>query len=147
MAYRARVADKLMRRSADQLVSTAGAVITGLANNPAFPAPTVDLKALQAAADDLNAALAAQAHGGAAATAEKRNKQEVLIALRHELNSAGQVATLISYFVSPNQKTGPRFRDQSPCVRSRFYRRERSHENGIVELMSVCSRSVIANSR
>ncbi len=29
----------------------AGAVITGLTNNPAFPAPTVDLKAVQTAAD------------------------------------------------------------------------------------------------
>jgi hypothetical protein len=37
----------------------AGAVCTGLTNNPAFPAPTVDLRAVQAAADDLNAALAA----------------------------------------------------------------------------------------
>jgi hypothetical protein len=31
---------------------------------------------VQAAADDLNAALAAQAHGGTAATAEKKNKHE-----------------------------------------------------------------------
>jgi hypothetical protein len=57
----------------------AGAVIAGLTNNPSFPAPTVDLKAVQAAADDLNAALAAQALGGSAATAEKNNKQEALI--------------------------------------------------------------------
>jgi hypothetical protein len=42
----------------------ADAVITGLTNNPAFPAPPVDLKILQAAAADLKAALAAQAHGG-----------------------------------------------------------------------------------
>ena len=60
MAYRARVADKLVRQSADQLVTMAGAVVTGLTNNSAFPAPAVDLKALQAAADDLNAALAAR---------------------------------------------------------------------------------------
>ena len=39
MAYRARVADKLVRQSADQLVTTAGAVITGLTNNSAFPVP------------------------------------------------------------------------------------------------------------
>ncbi len=38
-------------------------VVAGLANNAAFPAPTVDFKAVQAAAVDLNAALAAQAHG------------------------------------------------------------------------------------
>ena len=102
MAYRARVADKLMRQSADQLVTTAGAVITGLTNNPSFPAPTVDLKAVQAAADDLNAALAAQPHGGAAATAEKKNKREVLIALLRKLahyvedNCGNDFAVLLS---------------------------------------------------
>ena len=72
---RARVADRLQRQSAEQLVTMAGAVVAGLTNNPAFPAPTVDLKTLQAATDDLNAALVAQAHGGAKATAEKNNKQ------------------------------------------------------------------------
>jgi hypothetical protein len=85
LPQRARVADRLKKQSAEQLVIMAGAVITGLTNNPAFPAPTVDLKAVQAAADDLNAALAAQTHGGSAATAEKNNKQEALIALLHKL--------------------------------------------------------------
>ncbi len=56
----------------EQLDTTVGAVITGLTNNPAFPAPTVDLKAVQAVADALNAALASQAHGGTPATAERR---------------------------------------------------------------------------
>jgi hypothetical protein len=80
----------------------AGAVITGLTNNPAFPAPTVDLKAVQAAADDLNAALAAQPHGGTAATAEKNNKQEALIALLRKLkhyvedNCRNDLAVLLS---------------------------------------------------
>jgi hypothetical protein len=37
--------------------------------NSDSPAPTVDIKAVQAVADDLNAALAAQEHGGTAATA------------------------------------------------------------------------------
>jgi hypothetical protein len=32
----------------------AGAVIAGLTDDPAFPAPTVDLKILKAAADCLN---------------------------------------------------------------------------------------------
>jgi hypothetical protein len=80
----------------------AGAVITGLTNNLAFPAPTVELKAVQAAADDLNAALAAQTHGGAAATAEKNNKQEALIVLLRKLkhyvedNCGNDVAVLLS---------------------------------------------------
>ena len=64
----------------------AGAVVTGLTNNPAFPAPTVDLKAVQAAVDQLNVALVAQAGGGGTtATAEKRNKQEALISLLRKL--------------------------------------------------------------
>ena len=102
MPQHARVADRLQRQSAEQLVTMAGAVITGLTNNPAFPAPTVDLKALQAAADDLNAALAAQTHGGAAATAEKKNKQEALITLLRKLkhyvedNCGNDVAVLLS---------------------------------------------------
>jgi hypothetical protein len=54
-------------------------------NNPAFPAPTVDLKAVQAAVDELNAALVAQACGGTTATAEKKNKQEALISLPRKL--------------------------------------------------------------
>ena len=102
MSQRARVADRLKKQSAEQLVTMAGAVITGLTNNPAFPAPTVDLKALQAADDDLKAALVAQAHGGAAATAEKNNKQEALIALLRKLkhyvedNCGNDVAVLLS---------------------------------------------------
>ena len=56
-------------QSAEQLVATCGGIIKGLTDNPAYPNPPVDLKTLQAAVDDMNAALAAQAHGGAAATA------------------------------------------------------------------------------
>jgi hypothetical protein len=102
MALRVRVADGFKKQSAEQLITMAGAVITGLTGNPAFPAPTVDLKAVQAAADDLNAALAAQAHGGTAATAEKNNKQETLIALLRKLkhyvedNCENDLAVLLS---------------------------------------------------
>jgi hypothetical protein len=85
MTQRIRIADRLKSQSAEQLITAAGAVITGLTNNPAFPAPTVDLKAVQTAVDDLNAALAAQVHGGMAATAEKNNKQEALIPLLRKL--------------------------------------------------------------
>jgi hypothetical protein len=55
----------------------AGAVIAGLTNNPALPAPTVDLKTVQTAADELNAALTAQAHGGKASTAEKTTRRKL----------------------------------------------------------------------
>ena len=51
MSQHARIADRLTRQSAEQLVTMAGAVVNGLTGNPAFPAPPVDLKAVQAAAD------------------------------------------------------------------------------------------------
>ncbi len=72
-------------QSAAQLVTMAGAVIAGLTDNPAFPTPTVDLKAVQAAADELNTALAEQVYGGPAATAEKKNKREALFAVLRKL--------------------------------------------------------------
>jgi hypothetical protein len=87
MNYRNRIADGLKTQSAEQLVTMAGAVITGLTDNPSFPAPTVDLKTVQAAADELKAALAAQAHGGRTATAGKNNKQEALIAVLRKLTA------------------------------------------------------------
>ena len=72
-------------QSAEQLVAFCGGIIKGLTNNPAYPNPPVDLKTLQAAVDDLNAALAAQPHGGMAATAEKKNKQEALVSIMCKL--------------------------------------------------------------
>jgi hypothetical protein len=83
MAPQIRVADGL--QSAERLITTAGAIINGLTGNPSFSSPPVDLKTVQAAVDDLNAALAAQPHGGTAATAEKKNKQEALIGLLRRL--------------------------------------------------------------
>ena len=78
MSQHVRVADGLRNQSAEQLAATAGGIITGMTGNPAFLAPPVDLKTVQAAVDALNAALAAQAHGGTAATAEKNNKLDVV---------------------------------------------------------------------
>jgi len=37
-----------------EIVATAGTVVLGVTGNNAFPSPPVDLKALQAAFDDLN---------------------------------------------------------------------------------------------
>jgi hypothetical protein len=102
MSNRIRVADSFARLSADQLVTMAGGVIAGITNNPAYPAPTVDLKTVETAVDDLNAALAAQAIGGVAATAEKNNKQQALIALLRRLkhtvqdNCQNDLAVLLS---------------------------------------------------
>jgi hypothetical protein len=97
-----RIADGFRLQSAEQLVATGCAIIKGLTGNTAFPAPTVDLKTVQAAVDDLSAALAAQAHGGAAATAEKNNKRAALVALMRKLkhyvedNCGNDLAVLMS---------------------------------------------------
>jgi hypothetical protein len=118
MSQRIRIADRFRRQSAEQLVAMGGAIITGLANNPAFPAPPVDLKAVQAAADDLNAALAAQVHGGTAATAEKKNKQEALISILRKLkhyvedNCGNDPAVLLSSGFQAASTT----RDRSPLA-------------------------------
>ena len=79
------IADGLRSMSALQLATTAGSIITGLTGNPAFPTPPIGLEAVQAAVDELKAALAAQVLGGTAATAEKRNKKEALIKLLRKL--------------------------------------------------------------
>jgi hypothetical protein len=92
MSYRTRVSDSFARLSADQLVTMAGGVIAGLTNNPAFPDPTVDLKTVEIAVDDLKTA----------ATAEKNNKQEALIAILRRLkhyvqdNCRNDLAILLS---------------------------------------------------
>jgi hypothetical protein len=96
------IADGFRLQSAEQLVTTGCTIIKGLTGNAAFPAPTVDLKAVQAAVDDLSAALATQAHGGAAATAEKNNKRAALVALLRKLkhyvedNCGNDLAVLLS---------------------------------------------------
>ena len=70
MSPKIRIADGLLTQSAERLITTASAIITGLTGNPSFTSPPVDLKTVQAAVDDLNAALAAQLNGGPAATGE-----------------------------------------------------------------------------
>ena len=119
MTQRIRIADRFTKQTADQLVTMAGAVIAGLSNNPALPAPTVDLKAVQAAVDELNAALVVQAGGGGTtATAEKRNKQEALISLLRKLKHyvedycGNDVAVLLSSGFQAASTT----RDSSPLA-------------------------------
>jgi hypothetical protein len=93
-------------QSAEQLVATCEGIIKGLTDNPAYPNPPIDLKTLQAAVDDLCAALAAQAHGGMAATAEKKNRQANLISIMRKLkhyvedNGGNDIAVLLSSFLS-----------------------------------------------
>ncbi|MBI3879403.1 MAG: fibronectin type III domain-containing protein [Verrucomicrobia bacterium] len=84
------------------LEETAGAVIDNLYGNPAFPNPPVTKVALQAALADFTAAIAAQAQGGTAATADKNLKRDILIGLLRQLaayvqdKSGGVLATLLS---------------------------------------------------
>ena len=80
-----RIADGLRTQSAEQLITTAGAIINGMTGNPSLPSPPVDLKTVQDAVDDLSAALAAQPNGGPTATAEKKNRQAALIGLLRRL--------------------------------------------------------------
>jgi hypothetical protein len=116
MNQRIRVA--LSKQSGKQLVTMAGAVVAGLTNNPAFPAPTVDLTAVQAAADELNAAMVAQAGGGTAATAEKRNKQEALISLLRKLKHyvEDHCGNDIAVLLSSGFQAASTNRDRSPLA-------------------------------
>src|SRR5437899_9903956 len=85
MANKFRTLIGFSKHSVQQLVATAGAVIQGMTGNKAFPSPSPDLTAVQAALNELNAAIAAQPHGGAKATADKNNKREALIGVLQKL--------------------------------------------------------------
>ena len=85
-----------------QLEDTAGAVIKGLTANAAYPTLPVTLVSVQAALTAFTAAIAAQEQGGTAATADKNNKREALIALLRQLagyvqqNCGNDLAKLLS---------------------------------------------------
>ncbi len=67
------------------LEETTGAIIDNLYGNLAYPTPPVAQAALQTALTGFTQAIAAQAQGGSAATAEKNNKREALIGLLRQL--------------------------------------------------------------
>ncbi len=67
------------------LEEISGAVIDNLFGKPAFPSPPVTQVALQAALTGFTAAIATQAQGGTAATADKNNKRDALIGLLRQL--------------------------------------------------------------
>lgn len=80
----------------------AGAVLANLYNQAAFSAPPVVQADLQAGLDAFVAAVAAQAQGGTAATAAKRNRRDELVAMLEKLAlyvqvvSDNDMATLLS---------------------------------------------------
>ena len=91
-------------------------VLDNLYGNAAYPAPPVTQAALQAALDALTAAIAAQAQGGTAATADKNNARDALVALLRQLAGYVQekcdnnMATLLSSgfdAVSTNRASTP----------------------------------------
>jgi hypothetical protein len=124
MSQYVRAVDPSRGQSAEQLVAFCGGIIKGLTGNPAYPNPPIDMKTLQAAVDDLNAAIAAQAHGGKAATAEKKNKQESLIPilriLKHyvEDNCGNDPAVLLSSGFQTGQYTRNRLPLANPSILS-----------------------------
>jgi hypothetical protein len=143
MPYRIRIADGFVKQSAEQLVVMAGAIIAGLTNNPAFPAPTVGLNAVQAAADDLKAAVAAQVHGGTAATAEKNNKQEALIKILRKLkhyvedNCENDLAVLLSSGFQAATAT----RDRSPLANPSILGIDRGNSDELMLKVSPIARA------
>ena len=122
MSQHIRAVDASRGQSAEQLVATCGAIIKGLTDNPAYPSPPIDLKTLQSAVDDLNAALAPQAHGGKAATAEKKNKQADLISMMRKLkhyvedNCKNDPAVLFSSGFQAAQYTRSRAQLDNPSI-------------------------------
>ena len=73
-------------KAADHSIEeTTGAILDNLYGNPVYPTPPVLQAALQTALTAFTVAIAAQAQGGTAATAEKDNKREELIALLRQL--------------------------------------------------------------
>src|SRR5262245_1976093 len=85
MAQHIRALVGFRSQSDQQLAATAGAVLKGLAGNQAIPNLPVELTVVEGTLDELNAAIAAQAHGGTAATAHKNNKRTELVALLRKL--------------------------------------------------------------
>lgn len=81
---------------------TAGAVHDNLYGNPAYPAPPVTKPALEAAQAAFATAIAAQAQGGTASTAEKNNRRDALVGLLRQLagyvqeKCSNDLATLLS---------------------------------------------------
>ena len=83
------------------IVEITTSVLENLYDPPAYPNPPVTKVALQAALTAFTTAMAAQSQGGPAATADKNNKREALIALLRLLagyvqeNCGNNLATLL----------------------------------------------------
>lgn len=102
MSIQLRVLLGFTNASDSSLDEKAGEVSQNLYGNPAFPSPPVTQAALDAAHKALSDAVAAQGQGGPAATADKNNKRDALVALLRQLagyvqeNCGNDLATLLS---------------------------------------------------
>jgi hypothetical protein len=143
MSPRIRIAGGFVKQSAEQLIILAEAVIAGLTNNPAFPAPTVDLNAAQAAANDLKAAAAAQANGGTTATAERNKKQEALIKILFKLkhyvedNCENDLAVVLSSGFQAVAAT----RDRSPLANPSILNIDRGNSDQLILKVTPITRA------
>lgn len=88
-----RVSLAYSRGTDSMLLDTAGAVSVNLYENPSFPTPPVTAAELQASIGTLTAAIAAQAQGGTAATAEKNDRRAELVNLLQKLAFYAQLAS------------------------------------------------------
>src|SRR4051812_36067412 len=80
MAQQLRVRRGFRNANAQQIIAITGAVIAGLTGNKAvFPAPPMDVAAVQAQLDQLVISIADLPHGGATATATRNNKRDALV--------------------------------------------------------------------
>ncbi len=75
------------------LAETAGAIITNMSGNPAFPSPPVTMAALTTARDEFLRAVALQPEGGKRATAEKKEKRAALVRLMRPLTTYVQTVS------------------------------------------------------
>ena len=97
-----RVLTSFTKATDGALKGAAGAVLTGLTGNAAYPDSPVPLTALATAISEYSDALIAQEQGGTQATAVKKAKREALVSLLRRLasyvedNCNGNLATLLT---------------------------------------------------
>src|SRR5436309_14663150 len=137
MSPRVRAVIGFKRFNDPQLVTTGRGVVKQMKDNPNFPKPREELKALESAVEELSAALAAQVQGGTAATAHKKNKRDAVIDLLVKLahyvqdNCGQNPAALLSsgFQLATNNRAQP------PVAKAVIVSRSRNRKSG--ELLST----------
>ncbi len=100
------------------LVSRCNAVHDGMTNNPAYPAPPIDMPGFKTAIDAYAAAVAGALDGGKAAIATRNKRRGDVILLLHQLGHYVEVACKgdVNTFVSSGfvAASSPRAPEQQP---------------------------------